>query len=45
MVAEVVIALGGSAELASELSYAIAGIASAYCVSQAVVDRSATKKK
>jgi len=45
MVAEVIIGLGGSAELAQELSLAIAGIASAYLIGQSAVDaRSAASK-
>ena len=38
VIAEVVIGLGGSPELASELSLAIAGIASAYLIGQSAVD-------
>ena len=37
-IAEVVGGLGGSPELASELSLAIAGIASAYLIGQSAVD-------
>ena len=38
VIAEVVVGLGGSPELASELSLAIAGIASAYLIGQSAVD-------
>ena len=38
MIAEVILGLGGSVELAQELSLAIAGIASAYIVGQSAVD-------
>ena len=38
VIAEVVVGLGGSPELASELSLAIAGIASAYVIGQSAVD-------
>ena len=38
VIAEVVGGLGGSPELASELSLAIAGIASAYLIGQRAVD-------
>ena len=38
VIAEVVIGLGGSPELASEMSLAIAGIASAYLIGQSAVD-------
>jgi len=38
VIAEVVIGLGGSPELAGELSLAIAGIASAYLIGQSAVD-------
>ena len=38
VIAEVVVGLGGSPELASELSLAIAGIASADLIGQSAVD-------
>ena len=38
MVAEVIIALGVDPEAAQQLSLAIAGIASSYCVGQGVAD-------
>ena len=38
MIAEVILCLGGSVELAQELSLAIAGIASAYLIGQSAVD-------
>ena len=38
VIAEVILGLGGSVELAQELSLAIAGIASAYIVGQSAVD-------
>jgi ABC-type branched-subunit amino acid transport system permease subunit len=38
MIAEVILGLGGSVELAQELSLAIAGIASAYLIGQSAVD-------
>jgi hypothetical protein len=43
MIAEVVIGLGGSVELAQELSLAIAGIASAYLIGQSAVDAKSKK--
>jgi hypothetical protein len=38
VIAEVILGLGGSVELAQELSLAIAGIASAYLIGQSAVD-------
>lgn len=38
VVAEVILGLGGSVELAQELSLAIAGIASSYLIGQSAVD-------
>ena len=38
MIAEVILGLGGSVELAQELSLAIAGIAGSYIVGQSAVD-------
>ena len=44
VIAEVVLGLGGSVELAQELSLAIAGIASSYVLGQSAVDARAVKK-
>lgn len=43
MVAEVIIALGGSPELAQELSITIAGIAASYMIGQGVADHGKNK--
>ena len=43
MIAEVILGLGGSVELAQELSLAIAGIASAYLIGQSAVDAKSKK--
>jgi hypothetical protein len=43
VIAEVILGLGGSAELAQELSLAIAGIASAYLIGQSAVDAKSKK--
>jgi ABC-type branched-subunit amino acid transport system permease subunit len=43
VIAEVILGLGGSVELAQELSLAIAGIASAYLLGQSAVDAKSKK--